>query len=86
MSTHPKQATVRPVGPDGTPSTVHLPAVGFLRQHQILQFVPVSPATLWRWVRSGDFVQPVRLGANTTAWRVEDVLTWMNAQKGGSAK
>ena len=84
MSTHPKQATVRPASPDRTPSTVRLPAVGFVRQQQLLRFVPVSPATLWRWVRSGDFVRPVKLGRNVTAWHVEDVQTWMNAQKAGA--
>ena len=63
-----------------------LPAAGFIRERGLISIIPVSSATLWRWVRSGAFVQPVRLGANVTAWRVEDVQDWINAQAGGSAK
>jgi prophage regulatory protein len=57
-----------------------LPATGFIRQRQLLRIIPVSPATLWRWVKAGDFVAPVRLGANVTAWRIEDVKSWMQSQ------
>ena len=35
-----------------------------------------NAATLWRWVRSGDFPAPVQLGPQTTAWRVADVERW----------
>jgi predicted DNA-binding transcriptional regulator AlpA len=48
--------------------------------HGVLGF---SAATLWRMVRSKRFPTPVKLGPNTTAWRVEDVRSWMQAQKIG---
>lgn len=38
--------------------------------------LPIAPATLWRWVKSGDFPPPVALGPSTTAWRLEDVERW----------
>ncbi len=77
--------TERPPSPEKAPPKPGLPASGFIRQRQLLSIIPVSPATLWRWVKAGDFVQPVRLGANTTAWRIEDVRSWMNSQGRPSA-
>jgi len=35
--------------------------------------LPVSPATIWRWVRDGKFPQPFKLSAGVTAWRVADI-------------
>ena len=46
---------------------------------------PVSNATLWRKVKSGEFPQPVKLSDRVTAWRVEDVREWMRAKSPGLA-
>ncbi|MYN47442.1 AlpA family phage regulatory protein [Pseudoduganella sp. FT93W] len=35
--------------------------------------LPVSPATIWRWVRDGKFPQPLKLSAGVTAWRANDI-------------
>lgn len=43
--------------------------------------LPVSQATIWRWVKLGEFPKPVRLGPQTTAWRLEDVEGW-ESQRG----
>lgn len=62
---------------------------GFLRERQIVggrdadgnaPLVPVSHATLWRWVRDGKFPKPVKLSANVTAWRAADVQAWLAAR------
>lgn len=37
---------------------------------------PVSTSTFDRWVREGRFPKPVKIGARTVAWRVEDVSRW----------
>ena len=63
-----------------------LPSTGFLRLRQIIgrrpsaddpqgipALVPVSRATWWQWVKTGRAPAAVRLGPNTTAWRVEDI-------------
>ncbi len=86
MSSQLSPGATKLVRPANAQPLTGLPATGFIRQRELINIIPVSSATLWRWVRSGDFVQPVRLGANVTAWRVEDVQHWMNAQAGGSAK
>ncbi|MCF8209064.1 MAG: AlpA family phage regulatory protein [Rhodoferax sp.] len=55
-----------------------LPKTGFIRQRQLIpKIIPVSAPTLWRWVKSGHFPAPVKLGANTTAWKTEDINRWM---------
>lgn len=35
--------------------------------------LPVSGATVWRWVRDGTFPAPIKLGAGTTAWPIEAI-------------
>jgi prophage regulatory protein len=59
------------------------PEIGFLRLHQIIgnqkanppipAVIPVSRTTWWLGVKSGRFPKPVKLGPNTTVWRVEDI-------------
>jgi predicted DNA-binding transcriptional regulator AlpA len=58
-----------------------LPEIGYLRQSQLIpNIVPVSPATLWRWVRLKRFPAPIKLSERVTAWRVEDVRVWMESR------
>jgi prophage regulatory protein len=59
-----------------------LPATGFIRQAELLKFVPFSKATLWRRCASLDFPTPVKLGPRITGWRCEDVREWMQAVGG----
>lgn len=39
-----------------------------------------SSATLWRPVKAGTLPRPVKLSERVTAWRVEDVRQWLDAQ------
>ncbi|MBP8183364.1 MAG: AlpA family phage regulatory protein [Rhodoferax sp.] len=58
-----------------------LPQTGYIRQSQLIPaIIPISPATLWRWVKSGQFVAPVKLSTRVTAWRCEEVRQWLDAQ------
>jgi predicted DNA-binding transcriptional regulator AlpA len=50
-----------------------IPDYGYLRLPQILKIFPVSKSTWWAGVKSGRFPKSVKLGANTTAWRAEDI-------------
>ena len=59
-----------------------LPDTGFLRQRQVLAFVPISKSTLWRQVRARSFPSPVKLSVGVTAWRAEDVRRWITEQGG----
>jgi predicted DNA-binding transcriptional regulator AlpA len=60
-----------------------LPQTGYLRLKQIIgdrtadppvpAIIPIGSTTWWKGVRSGRFPRPVKLGPNTTVWRVEDI-------------
>ncbi|WP_457089480.1 helix-turn-helix transcriptional regulator [Microvirga sp. P5_D2] len=55
------------------PHPTSLPETGFVRLASVLALIPIGRATWWAGVRSGRFPQPVKLGPNITAWRVEDI-------------
>lgn len=54
-----------------------LPDIGYVRIKQVLRLIPVSKSTWWAGVKSGRFPAPVRLGSHITAWRVQDIKTYI---------
>ena len=60
------------------------PQVRLLRMNQIVDLVPVSPATIWRWIRQGRFPAGTRLSRNITVWPAEVVERWVEQNTGGS--
>jgi prophage regulatory protein len=68
------------LSPSAPAAAAQLPQTGFLRQPQVLAFVPISKSTLWRRVQAKTFPMPVKLSARVTAWRVEDIRHWIDAQ------
>lgn len=64
-----------------------LPVFGYVRLTQLVldpkkpnrpAIVPISRATLWRWVKLGTFPTPIKLSNRVTAWRVDDVKKWLS--------
>lgn len=39
--------------------------------------LPVSAATVWNWVRKGQFPAPIKVSEKITAWRTEDVRKYL---------
>ena len=60
---------------------VVLPQTGFVRLPAILRVIPVGRSTWWAGVKSGRFPRAVKLGPNTTGWRVEDIRQLMESFK-----
>ncbi len=68
-----------------------LPETGFMRLSQILgnpnasppvaPLIPVKKSSWWAGVKSGRFPKPVKLGPRTTAWRVEEIRSLIDAAK-----
>jgi hypothetical protein len=68
-----------------------LPSTGFVRQKQILgdknakppipPIIPVCPSVWWGGIKKGIYPQPVKLSANITAWRAEDIRELINSFK-----
>ncbi|SNR74101.1 transcriptional regulator, AlpA family [Methylobacillus rhizosphaerae] len=50
-----------------------LPNTGFVRLPQILSVIPVGKSTWWSGVKAGKYPAPIKLGANTTVWKAEDI-------------
>ena len=70
-----------------------MPETGYLRLPQILgnpnaeppipPLIPIGKSTWWAGVKSGRFPKSVKLGPNTTAWRVKDILDLISRLSNG---
>lgn len=76
--TPPQKAT--PTSESTPQATLRLPETGFLRQPQVLAFVPFSKSTLWRRIQAKTFPHPVKLSERVTVWRAEDIRRWIAEQ------
>lgn len=47
--------------------------------------LPVSPATIWRWVREGKFPKPFKLGDSVTVWDLDQVEGFIAKRAGGAS-
>ena len=47
-----------------------------------MTLVPFSPATLWRMVKAGTFVRPIKLSNRITAWSRAEVHAWFQEKEG----
>lgn len=54
---------------------------GYLRLPDILELVPVSKATLYRWIAAGEFPRQRRLTrtGSTVAWSAAQVHAWLDS-------
>lgn len=50
-----------------------LPNAAHVRLPVVAALKGISAPTVWRWVKAGRLPKPVKLGPNTTAWRVGDL-------------
>lgn len=46
--------------------------------------LPVSPATVWRWVREGKFPKPFKLGKSVTVWDMAAVEAFIAQRADGA--
>lgn len=47
--------------------------------------LPVSPATIYRWVKEGKFPKPFKLSAGVTAWHAADIELFIVTSSAASA-
>lgn len=50
----------------------------YLRLSDLRTRYRVAGSTIWKWAAtpSTGFPKPIKLGANTTVWKLADLLTW----------
>lgn len=56
-----------------------MPQAGYIRQAGLLALLPISSATLWRWVQKGSFPPPVKLSSRVTAWEIQRIEKWLTS-------
>lgn len=39
--------------------------------------LPISTATIWRWIKAGKFPKPFKLGGNITVFDLDEVEIWL---------
>lgn len=55
-------------------------ADALLRLATVEAITGLGRSTIYAKLRTGDFVEPVRLGARCTRWKAGDVQAWLAAQ------
>jgi predicted DNA-binding transcriptional regulator AlpA len=45
--------------------------------------LPVSPSTIWRWIRAGEFPKPFKLSESVTVWDLAEVEAFIAQRAGG---
>ena len=63
-----------------------LPATGFVRLPVVLSLIPISKSSFYDGIKKGIYPRPVKLSARTSAWRVEDILSLIEALSAGGVK
>ena len=51
-------------------------SIKYLTIKQVCEALNVSPSTIWRWLKQGDFPKPVHLGPKAVRWKESDILAW----------
>ena len=57
-----------------TKQTPQTPA--YLRLADMRTRYRVSGSTIWNWCKTNGLPAPLKLGANTTVWKLADLLEW----------
>lgn len=55
--------------------------MNYLSDKKVSERYEVSRATLWRWVREGQFPSPVKLSPGCTRWKLADIEAWEAKQE-----
>jgi len=59
-----------------------LPDSAFVRLPTVAGLFAVTPSCIWKWVKSGRFPAPIKLGPQTTAWRVSAIRSALASPAG----
>ena len=51
-----------------------------VRRRDVCRLTGLARSTLYRMVQAGEFPLPVRLGQRAVAWRLEEVLRWLDSR------
>jgi predicted DNA-binding transcriptional regulator AlpA len=55
---------------------IEKPLSGYSRLSQVCEQFRMSPTTVWRKVKDGTFVKPLKLSEGITAWKNSELAEW----------
>jgi prophage regulatory protein len=61
-------------------SETHTSQRSMSRPRQVLERLPISPATMWRQIGDGTFPKPVRIGKRSVAFFDDEIDAWLKAR------
>ena len=67
-----------------TQTNKQVPEIGFLKLAQVLGLIPLGRTSWLNGVKSGKYPKPVKIGARSVAWKVEDIKALVE-RLGGAA-
>ncbi|GDX55543.1 hypothetical protein LBMAG29_08530 [Methylophilaceae bacterium] len=67
-----------------THTNKQLPEIGFLKLAEVLGLIPLGRTSWLNGVKGGLYPKPVKLGARSVAWKVEDIRALVE-RLGGAA-
>lgn len=68
-----------------TPSANDLPPHRLIGRKELLTLVPYSDVSIWRLERDGLFPRRITIGPNRVAWRLGEVLAWIDERAARSS-
>lgn len=71
--------------PAAVPAPAQLPAVGFVREREVLKVFPVSRSTWRTGIAEGRYPAPVKLGERAVGWKVGDINALIERLSAGEA-
>ena len=75
---HPQPPVTSPAGTTSQPRFIRITALASTAKRS--GRLPLSPASIWRLARLGEFPKPIKLSEAITAWRIEDIENWEAAR------
>lgn len=52
----------------------------FYRVSDLKSRLGISSSSIWAWTKKGTFPAPIKLGKNTTVWKVSDIDAWAQSR------
>ena len=56
-----------------------------LRPAEVADLLGLHRCTIWRWIKRGDFPEPLQLGRNAVGFRRSDVVAWLDSRQSGDS-
>lgn len=52
-----------------------------LRMRAVTQIIGVSPVTIYRYMRDGNFPNQIKIGKRAVAWRASEIDAWIKSRE-----